>query len=42
MRMELRPTQIAVIEDCLPRQRANAALSNLQALNAILLVAENG
>ncbi len=42
MRMELTPAQFVCIEDCLPRQRGNVALSNLQVLNAILFVAENG
>ena len=42
MRMELTPAQFVIIEDCLPRQRGNVALSNLQVLNAILFVAENG
>ena len=30
------------IEHCLPRQRGNVSLSNLQVLNAILYVAEHG
>ena len=42
MRMELTPAQFAIIEDCLPQQRGNVILSNLQVLNAILFVAENG
>jgi transposase len=40
--MELTEAQFAVIEDCLPRQRGNVRLSNLQVLNAILYVAEHG
>jgi transposase len=34
--------QIARIEHCLPKQRGNVSLSNLQVLNAILYVAEHG
>jgi transposase len=40
--MELTEAQFAIIEDCLPRQRGNVRLSNLQVLNAILYVAEQG
>jgi transposase len=40
--MEITPTQFAQIEDCLPKQRGNVSLSNLQVLNAILYVAEHG
>lgn len=40
--MELTETQYRLIEDCLPRQRGNVSLSNLQVLNAILYVAEQG
>src|ERR1700719_2532302 len=40
--MELSTEQYAQIEDCLPLQRGNVRLSNLQVLNAILYVAENG
>ena len=40
--MELTATQFALIEDCLPRQRGNVSLANLQVLNAILYVAEHG
>ena len=40
--MEITPPQFAVIEDCLPVQRGNVSLSNLQVLNAILYVAEHG
>ena len=41
-RMEITPEQYALIEDCLPRQRGNVNLSNLDVLNAILYVAEHG
>ena len=34
--------QFAQIEHCLPMQRGNVSLSNLQVLNAILYVAEHG
>lgn len=40
--MKLTETQYQLIEDCLPRQRGNVRLSNLQVLNAILYVAEQG
>lgn len=40
--MEITPTQYAQIESCLPRQRGNVSISNLQVLNAILYVAEHG
>jgi transposase len=40
--MEITTAQFAQIEDCLPKQRGNASLSNLQVLNAILFVAEHG
>lgn len=40
--MELTQSQYKLIEDCLPRQRGNVSLSNLQILNAILYVAEQG
>ena len=40
--MELSEAQIMRIEECLPRQRGNVSLSNLQVLNAILYVAEQG
>ncbi len=40
--MEITETQYQQIEDCLPRQRGNVSLSNLQVLNAILYVAEHG
>jgi transposase len=40
--MEITPAQYAQIESCLPRQRGNVSLSNLQVLNAILYVCEHG
>ena len=40
--MEITPEQFATIEHCLPRQRGNVSLSNLQVVNAILFVAEHG
>ena len=40
--MELPETQYARIEPCLPRQRGNVSMPNLQVLNAILYVAEQG
>jgi transposase len=40
--MEITPTQFAQIEHCLPKQRGNVRLPNLQVLNAILYVAEHG
>jgi transposase len=40
--MEITPAQFAQIEHCLPRQRGNVSLSNLDVLNAILYVAEHG
>jgi len=40
--MEITPTQYAQIEHCLPTQRGNVRLSNLDVLNAILYVAEHG
>ena len=38
--MEITPTQFAQIEHCLPLQRGNVSLTNLQVLNAVLYVAE--
>jgi transposase len=38
--MELTEAQCRLTEDCLPRQRGNVSLSNLQVLNAILYVIE--
>ena len=40
--MEITASQFAQIEHCLPKQRGNVSLSNLQVLNAILFVAEHG
>ena len=40
--MEITEAQYRRIEDCLPRQRGNVSLSNLQVINAILYVAEHG
>jgi len=40
--MEITEAQYGRIQACLPRQRGNVSISNLQVLNAILYVAENG
>ena len=40
--MEITAAQFEQIRDCLPTQRGNVSLSNLQVLNAILFVAEHG
>ena len=40
--MEITETQYQRIEGCFPRQRGNVSISNLQVLNAILYVTENG
>lgn len=40
--MEITPEQFVRIEHCLPRQRGNVSMSNLQVINAILYVAEHG
>ncbi|WP_411833382.1 transposase [Pseudoxanthomonas mexicana] len=40
--MKLTPAQFARVRDCLPRQRDRVSLDNLQVLNAMLYVAENG
>ena len=40
--MEITADQFAQIEHCLPTQRGNVSLSNLQVFNAILYVAEHG
>ena len=40
--MEITEPQYRRIEGCLPLQRGNVSISNLQVLNAILYVAENG
>jgi len=40
--MEITEAQYSRIEPILPRQRGNVSLSNLNVLNAILYVAEQG
>ncbi len=40
--MQITPDQYQIIADCLPKQRGNVTIDNLQVLNAILYVAENG
>ena len=40
--MEITQAQYEQIADCLPKQRGNVRLSNLDVLNAILYVAEQG
>ena len=40
--MEITQEQYERIADCLPVQRGNVSLTNLQILNAILYVAEHG
>src|ERR1051326_9224760 len=40
--MEISEAQFKRIEHCLPTQRGNVSLTNLQVLNAILYVAEHG
>lgn len=40
--MNITKEQYERIADCFPRQRGNVSLDNLQVLNAILYVAENG
>jgi len=40
--MEITPEQFSQIEHCLPTQRGNVSLGNLQVVNAILYVAEHG
>ncbi len=40
--MEITEAQFKQVEHCLPRQRGNVSLTNLQVLNAILYVAEHG
>ena len=40
--MELTERQFERIADCLPRQRGNVGMSNLQLLNALLYVVEHG
>jgi transposase len=40
--VEINEHQYLRLADCLPRQRGNVSLSNLEVLNAILYVAEHG
>ena len=40
--MELRKEQYEQIKDCFPKQRKPAKISNLDVLNAVLYVVENG
>lgn len=40
--MEISEAQYERIADCLPRQRGNVKLSNLEFINAVLYVAEQG
>ena len=40
--MNITEAQYRQIEACFPRQRGNVSISNLQMINAILYVAENG
>jgi len=40
--MKITAEQFARIEHCLPKQRGNVSMSNLNVLNAILYVAEHG
>src|ERR1035437_10316631 len=40
--MELTESQYERITDCLPRQRGNVSMTNLQLLNALLYVVEHG
>ena len=40
--MEITEDQFRRIEDCLPRQRGNVKISNMELINAILHVAEQG
>lgn len=40
--MEITKEQFRRVEGCFPTQRGNVAISNLDVLNAILYVAENG
>ena len=40
--MEITEAQYHLVEDCLPRQRGNVRVLNLQVLNAMLYVAEQG
>ncbi|SBV50871.1 transposase [Xanthomonas bromi] len=38
--VEITPAQFSLIEHCLPAQRGNVGMTNLQVVNAILYVAE--
>jgi transposase len=40
--MQITPQQYELLAGCLPKQRGNVRLSNLQVLNAILYMAEQG
>ncbi len=40
--MEITPEQFSRIEHCLPTQRGNVSMTNLQVVNAMLYVAEHG
>ncbi|MNV50468.1 hypothetical protein D3C71_1424820 [compost metagenome] len=40
--MEITAEQFALIEHCLPGQRGNVSMTNLQVVNAVLYVAEHG
>ena len=40
--MELAERDYELIADCFPRQRGNVGMSNLEVLNALLYVVENG
>ena len=40
--MELNRAQYEKIQDCFPKQRKPAKISNLEVLNAVLYVVENG
>ncbi len=40
--MEITPEQFSRIEHCLPTQRGNVSLTNLQVINAMLYVTEHG
>ena len=40
--MKITSAEFKVIEDLLPKQRGNVSISNIQVLNAILYVAEQG
>lgn len=40
--MQITPEQFQMIAHCFPKQRGNVTIDNLQVLNAILFVAENG